>query len=202
MTDIGIYSLISPCPRELFSALNLQSHPLPVCIDLDFTLLRSSSLYFFFPKTLWGVGRFLLKHPWRWSEFKAWAARTYPIEASTLPYRFFLVEFLHLCKASGIPLVLATGAALETAHAVAEYLGCFDHIISSTADLHCVEKHKAQALVRQFGRKNFYYFGDSRQDLPVWQQAYGAIVLNPSLQLTRKLQDRGVGKPYFFLYDT
>lgn len=202
MTDIDICSLVSPCPHKLFSALNLQSHPLPVCIDLDFTLLRSSSLYFFFPRIFGGVGRFLLQHPWRWSQFKAWAARTYPIEASRLPYRSFLVDFLHLCKARGIPLVLATGAALETAHAVADYLGCFDHVISSTPNLHCVGKHKAQALVQHFGAKKFYYFGDSRQDFPVWQQACGVLALNPSLQLTRALQDQGVGKPYFFLYDT
>jgi hypothetical protein len=195
-------SLISPCPHQLFSLLNLEHHPIPVCMDLDFTLLRSSSLYFFFPHSLWGVGKFLLKHPWRWSQFKAWAARTYPIEPSALPYRTFLVNFLHVCKARDIPLVLATGAAQETAHAVADYLECFDHVISSTPHLHCVGAHKAQALVCHFGSKKFYYFGDSRQDFPVWKHGCGVVALNPSLHLRRSLQDQGVGKPYFFLYDT
>ena len=197
-----VISLISPCTQELFSALDLENRPLPVCMDLDFTLLRSSSLYFFFPQVLWGAGKFLLRNRWRWSEFKSWAARAYPIDASRLPYRPFLVDFLHMCKDRNIPLVLATGAALETACAVAKYLGCFDHVISSTFDMHCVGVLKAQALVRQFGAGNFHYFGDSRQDFPVWSHAANGVVLDPSLQLKRALSASDVGNPCIFLYDT
>ena len=200
--DTHVCTLASPDALRLFTVLQLQHYPRPVCIDLDFTLLHSSSLYFFFPQVLKGIGRFLRDYPWRWTWFKSWAARTYPVNAKALPYRTFLVDFLCLCKSHDIPLVLATGAASETAHAVAQHLDCFDEVISSTETLHCVGHRKAQALVARFGHKNFYYFGDSRQDIAVWQQSYGVVALNPSLSLKQRLQELSVGKPHFFLYDT
>ena len=200
-TEFQVLTLYQPSPQILFRALALHENPLPVCIDLDFTLLKSSSLYFFFPQAFLGIPKFLWTQPWKWSAFKLWISTRYPLTPKALPYRSFLVDFLKLCVKQGIPLVLATGASSPSAHAIATYLGCFHLIISSTLTMHCVGKYKANALVGYYGKGNFHYFGDSDQDLVVWKQAHSVVALNPSYGLSRKIHNLCVGKQCIFLYD-
>ena len=196
-----VLTLYQPPPQTLFQALALHQDSLPVCIDLDFTLLKSSSLYFFFPQALVGIPKFLCTQPWQWSVFKMWLSTHYPLNPKALPYRCFLMDFLKLCQNRGVPLVLATGASSPSAEAIGAYLGYFHLIISSTLTLHCVGEHKAQALVDHYGKGKFHYFGDSHQDLLVWKQAHSVVALNPSYGLSREIQTLCVGKPCIFLYD-
>lgn len=196
-------SLYQPSAEKLFDLLNLNDNPLPVCIDLDFTLIRTSSLYFFFPRVLFGVPQFLCAYSWTWAEFKTWMALNYPIDVTSLPYRIVLLELCRLCVARNVPVILATGAALETARSVSKHLNCFHDIVASTKEIHCVGKHKAEALVKRYGKNNFHYFGDSMQDLFVWQEANTTIVLDPSPSFKRVVTQRSatLGNKSIFLYD-
>ncbi|PPE03594.1 hypothetical protein [Holospora curviuscula] len=194
-------TLYQPSPNTLFQALALDRCIVPVCIDLDFTLLKSSSLQFFFPQAFLGIPKFLWTQRWHWSTFKVWVSKNYPLDPEQLPYRPFLVNFLKFCQKMEVPLVLATGAAYPTAEAIGTYLGCFNSIISSTDGLHCVGKYKAKALVNLYGQGNFHYFGDSTKDLFIWKNARRAVAVNPSEALSRTIHKVCVGKPCMFLYD-
>ncbi len=39
-----------------------------------------------------------------------------------------------------------------------------------------------------FGEKGFDYAGDSYADIPIWQAANGAILVNPSKHLIKKVE--------------
>ncbi|ETZ05245.1 hypothetical protein [Holospora undulata] len=192
-------ALYRPSPEELFKILDLGRVSLPICIDLDFTLLQSSSLYFFFPQAFFGLPKLLYTQSW--AAFKWWVSMKYPINPETLPYRSFLIDFLKLCKTQNIPLVLATGASYPTAYAVGAYLNCFDHIISSTQTIHCVGSAKAKALIDLYGENKFYYFGDSKKDLLVWKHAYSVVALDPSDAFSKRIKNFCAEKRCFFLYD-
>lgn len=194
-------SFYRPGPEALFQALDLHRNPMVLCVDLDFTLLRSSSLYFFFPKALGCVPKFLWEGPRSWPAFKAFLAQRYPIEPRLLPYRPFLVDFLRFCRKAGIPTILATGAHHHTAERIAEYLGCFQDVIASSQKMHCVGKKKAQALLQRYSEGKFWYLGDSRKDEAVWRKACGVVALDPSMHFRQQLLSRFTGQPCIFLYD-
>ncbi|ETZ07091.1 putative protein y4nM [Holospora obtusa F1] len=194
-----VLALNRPSPQELFKALSLDQNFFPVCIDLDFTLLRTSSLYFFFPQAFLSI--FELLKTRSWAAFKWKISQKYCLDPKRIPYRPFLIDFLQLCKEKNIPLVLATGAAYPTACSINTHLKFFDLIISSTQNVHCVGSVKAKALTDRYGKEKFYYFGDSQKDIFVWNQAHSVVALNPSAYFSHVIQKQCVGKRCIFLYD-
>src|SRR5579864_2032202 len=118
---------------------NGSSHPvaadLPLCMDLDGTLVRTDTLW----EALIDILRrnplqllILLSCLWRGKAFfKQRTAELANIDVSTLPYRPELVAFLRLERGRSRRIVLATGTDQLLADQVGDYLGVFDQVIGS-----------------------------------------------------------------------
>ncbi len=151
----------------------------PLCVDLDGTLIRSDTLYETLLLLIKQHPLTLLLLPLWWlrgkAHVKAQIARRVTFDASALPYRDNLVSWLRGEHARGRRLVLASGANLAVVDAVAAHLGFFDATVGSDGTNNTIGEAKAEALVKAYGE--FDYIGDSSVDVAVWQVAREALLV-------------------------
>ena len=163
-----------------------QHMDIPLCVDLDGTLIRSDLLvesmlallaqkpFMLFAMLLWLLrGKAHLKHE---------IARRTQLDATTLPYNHEVVAWVRSQQASR-PVVLCTAADAELAKGVADHLGGFELTLASDGSLNLSGNHKAQALIDKFGHRGFDYAGNATVDLHVWKHARSAIVVESGSRL-------------------
>ena len=167
---------------------------LPLCVDLDGTLLRVNSMHeaafaavledwrvlFWLPLWLAG-GRARLK--------RELAAR-WRFVAAHLPYNHALLQLVEQERVRGRRIVLCTAADRQVAEAVAEHLGVFDEVIASEGTSNLRGAHKAEALCRRFGERGFIYAGNDATDHAVWSCAAAALVVNAPASVSRAAAQR------------
>jgi len=168
---------------------------IPLCVDLDGTLIysdtlmetlrvvlrRKQHLLFLMPFWLLG-GRPNLK--------RQLSTRVTP-DYATLPYNQPVLEFLREQKNAGRSLILVTGADAPIARGVADHLaGLFDKAWGSDGKTNLTGRHKAAHLVSRFGHRGFDYAGNERRDLAIWEVARRAIVVSRSEELVRLAAER------------
>jgi 4-hydroxybenzoate polyprenyltransferase/phosphoserine phosphatase len=165
---------------------------LPLCIDLDGTLIRTDSLVESALELLRQRPFAALLMPF-WlvkgkAGFKSEIATRVELAPATLPYRESLLTWLRE-QARVRPVYLATAAHRSVAEAIARYLGCFTGVIA-THSVNLSAHNKAAALVEQFGECQFDYAGNSRADLPVWQKARHAIVVGAPASFLHRVREK------------
>jgi 4-hydroxybenzoate polyprenyltransferase/phosphoserine phosphatase len=155
---------------------------LPLCVDLDGTLVRTDTLHEQFlqalvhrPLAALLVVAVLLRGK---AAFKRALGRLSPIQPESLPYQYDLVEFLREQKASGRTLVLATASDRGVAEPIAAHLGIFDQTLGSDGVHNLKGRAKAERLSELYGRGQFSYAGNSRADVAVWKEAGEVILVN------------------------
>ncbi|MES2403722.1 MAG: UbiA family prenyltransferase [Pseudomonadota bacterium] len=157
------------------------SEGVPLCVDLDGTLVRSDMLVesvlallkrnplYAFALPLWLLrGRGHLKHE---------VARRALPDATTLPYDERVCELVQ-AESPRRPVVLCTAADRAIAEAVANHVGGFSEVMSTDGAANLSGRNKADALVERFGERGFDYVGNERRDLAIWRHARRAIVAN------------------------
>jgi len=167
---------------------------IPLCIDLDGSLLNSDLFYesilllirknpifiFYLPIWLMVGGKGYLKEQ---------IAMRVQIDIDSLPFNAELIEFLFQKHKSGRHLVLATGSNIRFAREIADYLGFFDDVIASTGDLNLTGKKKLAVLNERYGMRGFDYVGNSSEDLIIFKQARKSILVNMSSYLLSKAKN-------------
>jgi 4-hydroxybenzoate polyprenyltransferase/phosphoserine phosphatase len=157
--------------------------PVPLCVDLDGTLIRSDLLHESFagavrhdlsvafkaPLWLMSGGKSRLKHE---------LARRAHLDIATLPYRTELVQWLRTERAAGRRIVLATAATRQLAEAVAERLGVFDHILCTDNGHNLKGPHKLAKIQSDIG-SDFDYIGDCDADRPILTAARKGYLIGP-----------------------
>lgn len=166
---------------------NSAEQSVPLCVDLDGTLIKTDVLWESMMLLLKRDPFYLLMLPLWWLRGRAFlkkqiAART-ELDPATLPYHAAFLEYLRGEKRAGRILILATAADEQLAKRVAQHLGLFTEVFASNGETNMRGKNKGHALAERFGKQQFDYAGNSRVDLPVWEQARFAIVVNASPQL-------------------
>ncbi len=170
--------------------------PIPLCVDLDGTLVKTDLLYeSLFLKLK--PGALLLFKCVSWllkgkAYFKHQIAARVSIDPQRLPYHKPFLEFLKLQHSRGRPLILCTASHEKYAHQIAAYLGLFDGVIASDAQTNMGGKNKRLALVSRYGVNGFDYAGNSRADIGVWPYARNSILVNPPPAVQRAMQDARV----------
>lgn len=167
----------------------LRSSRGPLCVSLEGALLRADPL---FESLLLAIKRF----PWLLLLAPYWllrgkthlqrrlAERVIP-DATTLPYRERVLEFLRREKAAGRMLVLV-GSEGRITRSVADHLGLFDCVVAGDAAVDCNGMGKLAAIRERFGRRGFAYLGQSSEDLAIWKVAAEAYVAAPSRGLVER----------------
>lgn len=159
------------------------SGTIPLCVDLDGTLIKSDLLYesmfallksnpiYAFMIPFWLMrGKAYLKHR---------IAQQVDLDVTILPYRTEFVDYLRTQHAQGRHLVLVTASHQKFAHQIANHLGLFASTYASDQKTNLAGAVKLSCLVQEFGERGFDYAGNARTDLPVWSRARKAIVVAP-----------------------
>lgn len=162
---------------------------IPLAVDLDGTLILTDTLHE-------SALRALREHPLQTLRIPLWLAQgkahlkqqlaaLTEFDAAALPYNLPLIDWLTQQRAQGRRLILCTATDQSMAEAVARHLGLFDEVLASDGQHNLSARNKAAALESRYGRQGFDYAGNSEDDLPVWQAARRAIVVNASQRVER-----------------
>ncbi len=161
--------------------------PVPLCVDLDGTLLRTD--------LMWEcIAALLRRRPWRvlllplwWARgrpyLKARLAREAPPDMETLPYRERLAGWLREQAAGGRAVWLVSGSHHWLVRRVAKRMGCFVGVEGTRRGVNLSGRPKAEWLVGRFGERGFDYAGDRGIDLRVWCRAREAILVDAPQRL-------------------
>jgi len=160
---------------------------LPLCVDLDGTLISSDLLLesllllvkrnplYLFLLPLWLMrGKAVLK---------AEIAARVTLNPAALPYNRAFLEWLEAERRNGRSLWLCTAANAQLAAGVAAHVGLFDGVLASDRRTNLAGAAKASQLVEHFGEGGFDYCGNERRDLAIWQRARGAVIVHGGRQL-------------------
>ena len=171
----------------------LSNTSLPLCVDLDGTLIQTDSLWE-------SCLRLISQHPFMllflpfWlflgkAGFKQKISQHVELSPASLPFNTNLLKYLTQQRLHNRHLILVTAANKKIAEAIAAHLNIFDEILASDENHNLSGKNKAQVLTDKFGDKGFVYAGNANIDLKVWQHAAAAIVVNGSEKLTNKAKN-------------
>jgi 4-hydroxybenzoate polyprenyltransferase len=163
------------------------SRRLPVCVDLDGTLIHTDLLLESFlllvkrnPLNLFRVLLWLLYGKAR---LKHEIAARVQLNAAVLPYNQSLIGWLKAQKEQGAELWLCTASDARLAQAVADHLQLFQGVLASDGQRNISGAHKASALVERFGERAFVYCGNAPVDLSVWRRSAQAVIVSSSQSL-------------------
>lgn len=163
----------------------------PLCVDLDGTLVKSDTLY----DSALALARHnpasLLKLPGWLMQGKAALKRhltaAVTLEVAHLPYNRELLQYLEQQHAAGRPIYLATAADTVLAQRIADHLGLFTGVLASDGALNLAGHNKLAAFRQRFGDA-FTYIGNARPDLPLLQACREPMVANPTAGLRAGLR--------------
>jgi 4-hydroxybenzoate polyprenyltransferase len=163
---------------------------IPLCIDLDGTLLNSDLLLEAAFAQLKQAPLSVLNWP-RWlaegkANLKAEIAKRVELDTETLPYNQELLTFLREQKEQGRTLVLVTASHRQFAESIADHLGLFDEVLATDGDRNLAGPHKAETLVERYGDRGFDYAGNAAVDLAVWKHARRALVVNAGASIAQQ----------------
>ncbi len=161
---------------------------IPLCVDLDGTLLRSDLLVesalglfkrnplYLFAMLAWLLrGKAALKHE---------IASRYEPDFSSLPWDQRVIDLLR-SEHGQRELILCTASDQRYADAISEELGIFDKAYGSSAMHNMEGRNKAAHLVEMYGERGFDYAANSSTDLAVWERARRAYLFNASPGVVR-----------------
>ena len=163
----------------------------PLVVDLDGTLVMTDLLHESAVKLLRNqlflLPVVLLKLTGGKAAVKQYIADRVELTPETLPYNNELLNWLREERGRGRELILCTASNRKFADKVAAFLDIFDHVMASDEGTNLGGEQKARALCERFGAGGFDYAGNSRADLPIWECAAEAIVVNASDGLARRV---------------
>lgn len=167
---------------------------LPLCVDLDGTLLATDSLHELCVALAIERPRDLVRLP-RWTlggraHLKARLAERVSLRPELLPYHEEVVRLVRESAGRGRPALLVTAADRRTAEAIAAHVGGFAEVLGSDGEANLKGARKAAALEARFGAGGFEYLGDAAADLPVWEAAGGASLVGDRPGLRRAVAER------------
>lgn len=156
----------------------------PLCVDLDGTLIRTDLLLesfllllrqnflYIFVVPFWVLsGKAALKHR---------IAQKVRFDPAAIPYNQEVLAWIRDEKARGRYTLLVTASHRDFAEKVSSHLGCFDEVLASDENVNLGGDAKRAALVSRFGERGFDYAGNSPGDLCVWADCGGRIVVHAS----------------------
>jgi 4-hydroxybenzoate polyprenyltransferase len=165
---------------------------IPLCVDLDGTLVKTDMLLeslllllkarplFLFLVPFWLLkGRACLKER---------IAQRVTLDVACLPYNLPFLAFLREQHRAGRPLVLITASDMAIARPIANHLGLFAEVFASNGKTNLRGSEKLKVLRKNLGGKDFDYAGDSRADLEIWHHARQSILVGGTERLHEQLR--------------
>ena len=162
---------------------------IPLCVDLDGTLVRSDMLH----ET---VMLLIKKSPLSMVALPIWLkggkanlkrmiAERVELSVGSLPYRKEVLDLIATARCDGRHIVLATAAPSLIANAIADHLGIFDEVLSSSSSVNLAGARKAELLSARFGEGGFDYIGNDHVDIEVIKRARRGYLVTSSKSIRK-----------------
>lgn len=163
----------------------------PLCVDLDGTLVKSDTLV----DSVLSLAR---QHPAQLVRIPGWIAQgkakfkqhvgaAVTLDVEHLPYNLPLLDWLRIEHGKGRSIYLATAADHTLAQRVADYLGIFAGVLASDGATNLAGGNKLQAFRDRFGDR-FCYIGNARPDAVLLNACESPMTANPHRALTSRLR--------------
>jgi len=169
-----------------------KSKLVPLCVDLDGTLVGTDTLYESFLRLLRNSPLSALKAladlRYGKARFKETVSRSAALDPASLPYNNEVLEYLE-DESQKRDVVLVTGANQRIAEAVVDSVEALDTSLHSDSNCNLTGSEKRDLLVERFGEKGFDYIGNESVDWPVWEASRSCLVVsqdNAFLSETRR----------------
>ncbi len=192
----GFASSTETLPALTGAPASARAAGVPVCVDLDGTLVRSDTLL----DSALALGR---QHPREILKIPGWIAEgkaafkrhltaAVALDVEHLPYNVPLLAWLREQHGAGRKLYLATAADTALAERVAAHVGIFDGVLASDGATNLAAGNKTAALQARFPQ-GFSYVGNAMADIGPLAASCEPLLANPfrSLRGTYK----AAGKP-------
>ncbi len=162
---------------------------MPLCVDLDGTLLRTDTLYEAFlhlcrHRPLRALALLACIYQGK-AIFKRRVTEAADLDAASLPVNEDLVRYLHEQKATGRELALYSAADATLVKAIAARHELFDYVEGCDGVANLAGAAKLAAIRTRYGA-DFVYAGNAAVDLPIWRGARAAIVVSDNDRLAAK----------------
>lgn len=169
--------------------------PSPFVVDLDGTLIRTDLLYqslflFIKQKPLQLIAPFFWISKGK-SHLKTELAHRVSIDISVLPYDTAVIALIKGERAKNRQIILATASHKIYADQIAKHLNLFDRVVATDGTRNFSSYAKRDFLVEEFGNGGFDYAGNSHADIPVWESAGKAYIVNPERGVEKRALKKG-----------
>jgi len=166
----------------------------PLCVDLDGTLVKSDTLVDSVLVIARQKPRELLRIP-GWivqgkASFKRHVTAAVALDVEHLPYNHALLEWLRVEAGAGREIYLATAADGALAERVAAYLGIFRGVLASDGETNLAGGNKLAAFRARFGDE-FCYIGNAKPDAVLLAACVSPMVANPDRALRGAMKRAG-----------
>ena len=166
-----------------------QDDDVPLCVDLDGTLIHSDLL-------VESAFALLRRNPLHLFSFVVWLAsgrarlkreiaQRVTLDVARLPWDERVLAWLRADARR--PRLLCTAADRRLAEEVAAHIGGFDEVLASDGTHNLGGRRKAELLLSRYGERGFDYAGNAATDLKVWRHARHAIVANATPRVLRRV---------------
>ncbi len=164
-----------------------------IVVDLDGTLIQSDILW----ESIFLIARhnfFLLFLVPLWlikggkAYLKVKLANVVQPDAATLPYNRALLEKLALLKKEGKRLLLASASEQRIVKSIAAHLDLFEASFGTSMEGNLRGVNKLAKIKEFCKEKSFSYIGDSRADIPIWNESKRVFVVANVSGFTKEVQ--------------
>ena len=160
-----------------------KKQPYILAVDLDNTLIKTDMIYvglkflFFYriyllPKLIW---LFFFKGK-TYAKKYLFDVTSYSVE--NIIFNQSVIDFITNNKEKYTYTILISGSYYKYVDAISKYLGLFDFSVGTTLETNMISLNKTRYLKDEFGDLIFDYIGDSKKDIPIWESAKTAYVVN------------------------
>jgi len=122
---------------------------------------------------------------------KAKIAAHVHLNAAALPYRQEVLEYVRECQQKGAKTILASASNQNVVQEVANHCACF-HATQGSSDSVNLKSERKLKWITEHVSETFEYIGDSKSDLPIWQKASRAILVNPDKSVLSRVKTFGI----------
>ena len=197
----------APTPQDVLLPIERHSPPkklhstVPLCVDLDGTLVKTDTLVDSVLALARQNPRAILQIP-GWlaqgkAAFKQHVTNSVSLDVSGLPYNHPLVEYLTCQHESGREIYLATAADRTLADRIAQHYPIFTGVLASDGSHNLAGDNKLAAFRARFGDQ-FSYVGNASPDVPILSACIEPMVANPTASLMSGLHRAQVVPSHIF----